>query len=122
MHHLQLIHQQQPNFKLTCGLHECTAKFGLVNSWRRHILRKHTECRAALNDNNDSEMSDNDLAVDVATGDSSFLAESISNSVSTDMSVADLVDTLKRHFALFILQLQEKHSVVRNVQETVVDN
>jgi coenzyme F420-reducing hydrogenase gamma subunit len=45
---MEFFHQQQPNFSITCGINGCITKFVRVESWRKHMFRKHRLTQAAL--------------------------------------------------------------------------
>jgi hypothetical protein len=114
LQHLQLSHQHQPNFTVTCGLDGCNAKFLLVDSWRKHISRKH--CLANQETPIVSELNDEEAEIDFDQPDASA-----STSRSEELNLLDVMTNLKQHLGLFMLKLQEKHSVVKKVRETVAD-
>ena len=42
--HLRLVHQADPNFKLTCAIKDCTKTFFTFPAFNRHVYRSHRRC------------------------------------------------------------------------------
>ena len=123
--HLQLAHQQNPNFSIRCGLHHCPSQFRLVESWRRHIYRKHRDILGTstyldsgnVDVNNDDSSGENDeYVIDSAQ------KQSGTNHNDLVMPAAETVSVIQKHLALFMLKLQEKHCLPKNVRGAMVDD
>ncbi|KAJ8041305.1 hypothetical protein HOLleu_12090 [Holothuria leucospilota] len=41
LHHLQMIHSGEQNFRVYCGINNCQASYQIINSLKKHIRRKH---------------------------------------------------------------------------------
>src|SRR6218665_2558380 len=110
--HLKLLHEHTANFSVTC--HVCSSLFTRVDSYRRHVYRKHdsivvNSVRCDKHDGDDDADADESLVV--ITNDNVT-----SNS---EMSIDILYSELRTHVNLLLLQLQEKHVLPHLVQETV---
>ena len=44
-----IIHSNEPNFNVTCGVGGCPATFAKYNSFYKHVVRKHRDCYSERN-------------------------------------------------------------------------
>ncbi|XP_048100473.1 uncharacterized protein LOC125295253 [Alosa alosa] len=113
--HLLLTHQHQPNCSASCVVEQCRKKYKSVGSLRIHIYRNH-RCYLQNNlvpraDNFEPESeSDSDAVQDEDLEEEPVIGDSL------DI----LLSGLKKHVALFILNLQEKHLLPKSTQDTIV--
>lgn len=102
LNHIGRCHRNDPNFYCVCGMNGCTKTFRKYYSWRKHLQTKHSveqevpscaEVRVA--DNGDENDTNNEIEY------------SADHSKST---------------ALYILKLQEDHSLPKSTVESVIVN
>ncbi len=41
--HIAMQHASQPNFKVTCGINGCPDEYKKIDSYRKHLRRKHPD-------------------------------------------------------------------------------
>lgn len=112
--HLQLYHENEKNFSVTCGLDGCPRVFTRVKSLQNHLRHNHKSTGR-----NQSEI--DEAPVTLTTVLETHPIDSEENSgVSISQFVETLTDTLQRQLALFSLKLQEKHAIQRCVQTEVI--
>jgi len=118
LHHLQLFHQNAPNFVVNCGLENCRRTYHSVAALKTHYYRRHRDLILTNPDTVDDTIPHIEQDGDSDTED---IVDGDADNANVLLSVPDLLCNLKSHVALFILQLQEKHVLPRIVQQTVVD-
>ena len=121
LQHLQLYHEHEANFKVSCGFNGCPRQYCKINSLRKHVRHKHpldstsneiseetsSTCNEGIEDEDDDDNQDVEIT-DQPQGFSDKLEE--------------LTSSFKRHIAVFFLKLQEKHIVPRVVRSEVSDD
>ena len=108
--HLQLYHENESDFSVTCGLDGCPRQFSRVKSLRNHIRRHH-------------HFSDSSFEEELNLLPEDTQPETtVENSTSTVGNIVNqLTDSIQKQLALFYLKLQEKHIIQRAVQSSVIN-
>lgn len=117
--HLQVQHNHQADFSVTCDIEGCFRRYKTVASYRNHIYRKHRQAlqhplfekATVVEDDNESE---EELPEDE-------LLENNQNYLP-GIDLETVLLGLRQHVALFILNLQEKHLLPKATQDTIVSS
>ncbi|XP_041960332.1 uncharacterized protein LOC121718944 isoform X2 [Alosa sapidissima] len=119
--HLQLLHNQQPNFNIVYNVDRCSRSYRSVACLRNHIYRKHREALQPTSSSSETTVFEQVQEDDVFDVDDEDCDEVNGRSLPTN-DLDTLLSGLKQHVALFILNLQEKHLLPKVTQDTIVTN
>ena len=118
--HLQLLHNQQPDFSVVCNIEGCNRKYKTVPSFRNRIYRKHREALHPASCSQEKALSEQIEEEDIF--DINDNNDEDSERCISGNDLETLLSGLKQHVALFILNLQEKHLLPKVTQDTIVPN
>lgn len=118
--HLQLFHEHEINFKLTCGFENCQNSFKRVSGYKRHYYRIH---KTKLNETNFlSDESDNEIESDHASeSDICEDDEDLDLLENAHVTSEEVQSDVLTHLANFVLKIKEKHLLPVTVQESLID-
>ena len=101
VHHIGLVHSNEPGFRITCGVGGCTRTYTKFNSYKKHMYVKHGEVmRVTVTASREGQCN---LDMDVLDHCSSFPSIDEGTHETSDVYVA-LRD---RNTALFVLNARE---------------
>lgn len=109
--HMQSFHESEPNFSVKCKF-GCPNIYIKISSYRVRIFRKHNKWTQPCQRNE---------APDVAQEEHNY-EEDCDELVQVDSfkeQLSHFTESIKRHFALFCLKLQEQHVVSRTAIHSV---
>lgn len=116
--HLRLFHEHEQNFIIACHIPDCKRSFKTVLSYQKHNLRNHgTFYVFNLNDGFSQEPSQetNEKNIESTECDEGEEMVVYSNNVENSYDV----EAFKKHFALILLNIREKHLLPDTVQESL---
>lgn len=111
LRHMQSFHESEPNFSVKCKF-GCPNIYIKISSYRVRIFRKHNKWTQPCQRNE---------APDVAQEEHNY-EEDCDELVQVDSfkeQLSHFTESIKRHFALFCLKLQEQHVVSRTAIHSV---
>lgn len=117
--HIELMHSNQPNFSVTCGIGGCLRIFKNVRSFRNHVSAYHSKADLVTNNTHADTHAGLDYEEDSAIGDDHD--NSIIDSVNVVSPEVDPYILLKRSTATFLLKLKEKQKLTQVALQSVVE-
>lgn len=102
--HYRLVHSQEPNFSIQCGIDSCEKVYTNVNSYRKHIQCIHKRFRM--------DVSEEDYVQgDLVDGHSEDIGPNLDQDVHAKENDTFEKDTLHDAVGLFVLKVKETHSL-----------
>ncbi|CAF1231884.1 unnamed protein product [Adineta ricciae] len=144
--HITLYHQNEPNFSITCDLHNaCGVLYRTYSAYKAHVYRQHISELHLKNKPNDNRQQENINSSTVNSevinnGDDTFYSVygtfeenpvdddldanfcntgSFFPSTNVDESVSELLSIIKRSYLLFILELREEYLLPQGVTNII---
>ena len=107
-HHLKFFHEWTSNFMITCHIPECHKTFDTVASYKQHNYRNHgtKEFFSYVPEITEEQSAPSCSGISTVPNDYQDMAlEKVNGDPDDKYSVANF----RKHFALFILNIKEKH-------------
>jgi len=133
LRHYSEEHASDPNFYITCGIGSCLSSYNQINSFRKHILRKHKQINI-VNRERDTEQNmltdDNGLENNIDLGEYSDIemqgdcelgVNQISVSGSATVNASENCSGLKENIKRFLLNLRVKHYVSEKTSALIMN-
>lgn len=119
--HLEISHQHEPHFVITCGINECPRQYNKVSSYRKHLTRKHSNVWREVELQNVDEIDEGEQEGPVEADDDFDIYALFESDNDDNEDQPGEIFSLSRNLALLSLKLREKHVTPAVVTEEVTD-
>ena len=118
LNHLQLYHEYESKFSVTCGIDGCPRQYSKIKSLKDHIRLKHKIFASTHIDQYDKREDAEDVIDEIMEVDDN------TSDKAPDLShqLQELKISFQRQLTLFSLKIQEKHFIPKVVQREVTDD
>ncbi len=123
--HVGLVHNHEPNFRITCGLNNCKSSFTVYESFRRHVYRKHRKLVLPHDDMDATEYMDNDNDFENMDCHNDLENTNELQPRTDEMPPPrrnELLTNFKENLFSFILKCREKNHIPQTVQQEIVND